>query len=144
MRAFQQLGSVVLLLLMAGCATSVDMDNVNRRVDDNAARLAALEKAQAQRDRQADSQLETRFQAIQKELDALRKELADSKWSLNTLTEKIQSLEAYRQEVEQYIVQFRKKGGELDKAMEKMSNRLEADVRGLSEKLKKYLEEGKP
>ena len=46
------------------------------------------------------------------------------------------------EEIEQYMVQFRKRGGEIDKTLEEMTNRLEADVRSLAEKLKTLLEEG--
>jgi hypothetical protein len=40
------------------------------------------------------------------------------------------------------MTQFRKRGGEIDKTLEDLTTRLEADVRSLAEKLKKMLEEG--
>ncbi len=139
---FLQLAVIALLIIPGGCATSVDMDAMNRRIDDNTARLNTLEKADVQKNREAATRSEERLRALQKEVDALRKELADSKWTVDNLTEKVESLAAYREEVEQFIAQFRKKSGEIDKSLEDMTTRLEADVRSLAEKLKKLLEEG--
>jgi septal ring factor EnvC (AmiA/AmiB activator) len=132
----------VLLVFTAGCATSVDMNSVNSRIDDNAARIAAVEKTRAKQDQETDSSKDEKLQALQEEIAALRKEFADSRWTVDGLTEKVESFAAYVKEVEQYMVQFRKRGGEIDKALEEMTNRLEADVRSLAEKLKKLLEEG--
>ena len=58
------------------------------------------------------------------------------------LAEKVEAFSAYRQEIEQYMAQFRKRGGEIDKALEDMTNKLETDVRSLAEKLRKMLEDG--
>jgi septal ring factor EnvC (AmiA/AmiB activator) len=132
---------VVLLLFTAGCATSIDMDSVNRRIDDNAARIAAVEQAQAKKDQETGSSRGEKLQALQDEIEALRKEFADSRWTMDGLTEKVESFAAYIKEVEQYLIQFRKRGGEIDKALEEMTNRLEADVRSLAEKLKTILDE---
>jgi predicted RNase H-like nuclease (RuvC/YqgF family) len=134
---FLQLAVIALLIIPGGCATSVDMDAMNRRIDDNTARLNTLDKTDVQRSREAEEAL----QALQKEVDALRKELADSRWTVDNLTEKVESFAAYREEVEQFITQFRKKSGEIDRSLEDMTTRLEADVRSLAEKLKKMLEE---
>jgi chromosome segregation ATPase len=134
--------AVVLLLFTAGCATSVDMNSVNRRIDDNAARIAAVEQVQTKQDRETASSKGDKLQALQDEIEALRKEFADSRWTVDSLTEKVESFAAYIEEIEQYMAQFRKRGGEIDKALEEMTNRLEADVRSLAEKLKILLEEG--
>ena len=40
------------------------------------------------------------------------------------------------------MAQFRKRGGETDNALEEITNRIEADVRSLADKLGKMLEEG--
>jgi len=138
---FPHLGVIVLLAFTAGCATSVDMDSVNYRIDDNAARLAVLEKTQAKQDPNVASQEGKKLQALQGEIEALRKDFADSKWTVDGLSEKVESFGAYMDEIEQFMTQFRKKGGEIDKALEEMTNRLEADVRSLAEKLKEMLEE---
>ena len=74
-------------------------------------------------------------------MEVLRKEFADSRWTVDSLAEKVESFAAYREEIEQFMTQFRKRGGEIDKALEEMTNRLEADVRGLADKLRKMLEE---
>ena len=133
---------ILLLVFTAGCATSVDMDSMNRRIDDNAARIAAMEETQAKQDSDTASSKGEKLKALQEEIETLRKNFADSKWAVDGLTEKVESFSAYIQEVEQYMAQFRKRGGEVDKALEEMANRLEADVRSLAEKLKKMLEEG--
>jgi hypothetical protein len=50
---FPHLSIIFFLVFTVGCATSVDMDSVNRRIDDNAARMAALEEAQAKQEQEA-------------------------------------------------------------------------------------------
>ena len=139
---FPHLSFLILLVFSAGCATSVDMDSVNRRIDDNAARLAAIEQAQAKQDTEAVSAKSDKLKAMQDEIEALRKEFADSRWTMDNLAEKVEAFAAYREEIEQFMGQVRKRGPEIDKALEEMTNRLEADVRGLAEKLRKMLEDG--
>jgi len=138
---FPHLSVIALLVLTVGCATAVDMDSLNRRIDDNATRLATLENAQVKQDQEAESEKDKKLQALEAEIESLHKDFADSKWAVGDLTEKMESFTAYMEEVEQVIVQFRKKGGEIDKALEEMTNRIEADVRSLAEKLKTMLEE---
>ncbi len=138
---FPHLSIIVLLAFSAGCATSVDMDSVNRRIDDNAARIADVEEARAKQDRETVTSRGEMLEALQAEIEALRKDFADSRWTVDGLTEKVESFGAYVQEVEQFMAQFRKRGGEIDKALEEMTNRLEADVRSLAEKLRKMMEE---
>ena len=138
---FPHMSFIALLVFTVGCATSVDMDSVNHRIDDNASRLATLENAQVKQDNKATSEKSEKLQALQAEIETLRKDFADSRWAVGDLTEKMESFTAYMDEVEQFMVQFRKKGGEIDKALEDMTNRIEADVRSLAEKLKEMLEE---
>ena len=139
---FPHLSFLILLVFSAGCATSVDMDSVNRRIDDNAARLAAIEQAQAKQDKEAVSAKSDKLKVLQEEIEELRKEFADSRWTMDNLAEKVEAFAAYREEIEQFMSQVRKRGPEIDKALEEMTNRLEADVRGLAEKLRKMLEDG--
>lgn len=139
---FPHLSFIILLVFTVGCATSVDMDSVNRRIGENAARIGAVEEAQAKQDREAASTRGEKLQALQGEIEALRKDFADSRWTVDGLAEKVESFGAYVQEVEQFMARFRKRGGEIDKALEEMTNRLEAEVRSLAEKLRKMLEEG--
>lgn len=139
---FPQLLVAVLLVLTAGCATSVDMDSMNNRIDDNAARLATLEEAQAKQEKEAGASRGDKLKALQDEIEVLRKEFADSKWTVDELAEKVEAFSAYREEIEQFIAQYRKRGPEIDKALEEITNRLEADVRSLAEKLRKMLEDG--
>ena len=140
--SFPHLSLVLLLAFTAGCATSVDMDSVNRRIGENNARIVALEEAQRTQDREAAASKGEKLQALQEEIEAIRKDFADSRWTVDDLTEKVESFGAYIEEVEQFMTQFRKKGGEVDKALEEMANRIETDVRSLAEKLGKMLEEG--
>jgi len=140
--SFPHLSLVLLLAFTTGCATSVDMDSVNRRIGENNARIVALEEAQMKQDREAASSKSEKLQALQEEVEAIRKDFADSRWTVDDLTEKVESFGAYIEEVEQFMTQFRKKGGEIDKALEEMTNRIEADVRSLAEKLGEMLEEG--
>jgi len=140
--SFPHLTVIALLALTAGCATSVDMDSVNRRIDDNAARIAVVEEAQAKQDREAASAKGEKLQAMQGEVETLRKDFADSRWTVDELAEKVESFGAYFEEVEQFMMESRKRGPEIDKALEDMTNRLEADVRSLAEKLRELLEEG--
>ena len=139
---FPHLSFILLLVFTVGCATSVDMDSVNRLIDDNAARMAVLEEAQAKQDQEAASSKGEKLMALQEEVDALRKEFADSRWTVDDLAEKMESFAAYRKEIDQFMFQFRKRGGEIDKSLEELTNRLEADVRSLAEKLRKMLEDG--
>jgi len=140
--SFPHLSLVLLLAFTTGCATSVDMDSVNRRIGENNARIVALEEAQMKQDREAASSKSEKLQALQEEIEAIRKDFADSRWTVDDLTEKVESFAAYIEEVEQFMTQFRKRGGEIDKALEEMANRIETDIRSLAEKLGKMLEEG--
>ena len=137
---FPHLSFIALLAFTVGCATSVDMDSVNHRIDDNASRLATLENAQVKQDNKATSEKSEKLQALQAEIETLRKDFADSRWAVGDLTEKMESFTAYMDEVEQSMVQFRKKGGELDKALEAMSHRMAAEGRCLDAELQNELE----
>ena len=137
---FPRLSFIGLLVLATGCATSVDLNAVNRRIDDNAARIAVLEQARTKQDAEAVSARNRELKSLQAEVEALRKEFADSKWSVDNLTEKLESMGAYLEEVQQFMAQMRKKGPEMDKALEEMTNKLETEVRSLTEKLKLMLE----
>ncbi len=133
---------VLAAALASGCATAVDMDAVNRKVNDNTRRIDSLEKAQARQKTEIVPDTAKRLESLQKEVDTLQKGLADSKWTVGEMTEKIESFKAFMGEVEQFMAQYRKKGGEIDKALEQITNRLEADVRGLAEKLRQMLDSG--
>lgn len=143
-KTLPQLTVLALLVLTAGCATSVDMDSMNRRIDDNAARIATMEKAQSKQNQEEAFSQSVKLQALQKEVEALRKDFADSRWTVDNLAEKVESFGAYIDEVEEFMVQFKKRGGEIDKALEDLTTKLEADVRSLAEKLREMLEEGTP
>jgi chromosome segregation ATPase len=136
------LPAVLAVILVSGCATAVDMDAVNRQMNDNTKRIESLEKAQARQKAEVAPDTAKRLESLQSEVDTLQKDLADSKWTVREVTEKVESLKAFMGEVEQFMVQYRKKGGEVDKALEQITNRLEADVRGLADKLRQMLDSG--
>ena len=128
------LAILALLAMTSACATAVDMDSVNGRIDENAKRIAALETAQP-------SEVESKLRSLEKEVEDLRKSFADSNWNIQELKERMDAFKAYMDETEQFVTQFRKRGGEIDEALEDITNRLEADVRSLAEKLKMLLED---
>jgi chromosome segregation ATPase len=141
MRSFSPfLALLVTVSTTTACATAVDMDTVNRRLDNNAKRIEALERTRADQRSEAATDTARKLDSLQQELESLRKDFADSKWTVGELTEKVESFGAFMDEVEQFMVQFRRKGGEIDKALEGLTNRLEADMRSLAEKLRKMLE----
>ncbi len=140
-RLLSRFAVLSVLVLTTGCATAVDLDSVNGQLKDHDARIEALERAQASQKAEAESEVGAKVQGLETEVEALRKDFADSRWTVGELSEKVESFKAYMDEVEQFMTQYRKKGGEIDKALEDITNRLEADVRGLADKLRKMLED---
>jgi chromosome segregation ATPase len=138
---FSRFAVITALFLTTGCATAVDLDSVNGQLKDHNTRIAAMERAQAAQKTDASSRINDKVQGLEDEVEVLRKNFADSKWTVNELTERVESFKAYMDEVEQFMAQYRKKGGEIDKALEEITNRLEADVRGLADKLRKMLDD---
>ena len=128
--------------LATGCATAVDMDALNSRLDNNTKRIEALERAQNRQQTQARSDTARKVESLQQEVQKLREDFADSNWTVGELAEKVESLRAFMEEVQQSMGQLRRKGGEIDKALEEITNRLEADVRSLAEKLRQMLDSG--
>ncbi|TNF50179.1 hypothetical protein EP232_00865, partial [bacterium] len=112
-------------MLTIGCATAVDMGSVNTRLDNQEARIKKLEqKPVAPAGQAADTKAD--LSRIEKELMAVRKAYADSQVSLDNLLERLEALEAYIQEADLNMADLRKKGGQLDRSMENLSNKLEA------------------
>ena len=142
MRILSPLSIILLAALTAGCATAMDVDAVNSRLNNNARRIEALEKAQARQQNQAQSDTAKRLESLQNDVEALRKDFADSNWTVGQLTEKVESLRAFMDDIQQSMGQFRRKGGEIDRALEEITNRLEADVRTLADKLRQMLDSG--
>jgi chromosome segregation ATPase len=138
---FSRFAVLTALLLATGCATAVDLDSVNGQLKDHEGRIEAMEKAQAAQKADASSEMKDKVRGLEDEVEVLRKNFADSKWTVNELSEKVESFKAYMDEVEQFMVRYRKKGGEIDKALEEITNRLEADVRSLADKLRKMLDD---
>jgi predicted nucleic acid-binding Zn-ribbon protein len=140
MRVFGPLSIILLTAVTAGCATAVDMDAVNRRLNENTKRIEALEKSQARQQAGDQSSTAKKVDSLQKELESLQQKFADSNWTVGQLAEKVESLKALMEEIQLSMAQFRRKGGEIDKALEEITNRLEADVRTLADKLRQMLE----
>jgi predicted nucleic acid-binding Zn-ribbon protein len=137
----QPLSIVLLTVFTAGCATAVDMDAVNRRVSDNTKRIEALERSQSAQQSTAASETAKEIDSLQKDLNALKERLAASDWTVGQLTEKVESLKAFMDEIQRSTAQLRKKGGEIDKTLEEMTNRLETQVRTLADRLRQMLED---
>lgn len=131
----------VLAITASGCATAMDMDDTNRQITENSARIERLEKAQARQQEQAAGETRGRLDGMEGEIKVMRRQLADSKVSVDGLLEKLESMQAYLDEVEQFIAQFRKKGNEIDKALEGLTTKLEAEVRNLGETVREMLSE---
>lgn len=140
MRVLEPLSIILLMAVTTGCATAVDMDAVNRRLNDNTKRIEALEKSQAGGQSAAASDTAKKVDSLAKDLESLQEKFAASDWTVGQLAEKVESMKAFMEEIQLSMAQFRKKGGEIDKALEEITNRLEADVRTLAEKLRQMLE----
>lgn len=131
---------MIVAAMTAGCATAVDMDVLNRRVNENTNRIEALERSQARQQSEVQSETAKKVDSLQKELESLRGRFAESDWTVGQLSEKVESLRAFMEEIQLSMAQVRKKGGEVDRALEDITNRLEADVRSLADKLRQMLE----
>jgi len=142
MRVYFPFLIILLAGLSTGCATAVDMDAVNRRLEDNTRRIETLEKEQAQQKGQAQTDMARRVDSLRDEVETLRKDLADSSWTVGQLNERVESIRAFMDEVQQSLAQFRRKGSEVDRTLEEITNRLETDVRALAEKLRQMLDSG--
>ena len=126
---------VFFAMLTTGCATAVDMGSVNTRLDNQEARIKNMEqRPMAPAGQPADTKAD--LTRIEKELMAVRKAYADSQVALGNLLERLEALEAYIQEADLNMADVRKKGGQLDRSMENLANRLEAEIRSLGEKIK--------
>lgn len=133
---------VVAAVLFAGCATAVDVESVTARLNRQGVRIATLEKGAGQKPG-ISVEVEKKLHRVEADLKALRKSFADSKAITDILTEKVGALEAFMKEVDRSMFQSRKKGLEIDRSMEEMANKVGAEVRSLSEKLKKLVEKGR-
>lgn len=140
MRAFSPILTILVSVVTIGCATAVDMDTLNGRLDNNTKRIEALERAQNRQQTQAQSDTARKVESLQQEVQTLRKDFVDANWTVGELAEKVESLRAFMEEVQQSMGQLRRKGGEIDKTLEEITNRLEADVRSLAEKLRQMLD----
>lgn len=123
------------VMLTAGCATAVDMSSVNTTLDNQEARIRKLEqRPMAPAGQAADTK--TDLARIDKELMTVRKAYADSQVAIENLLERLEALEAYIQESDLNMADLRKMGGRLDRSMENLANRLEAEIRSLGEKIR--------
>ena len=129
-----------LVVVTTGCATAVDMDAVVRRTNENTKRIEALEKSQAGQQSEAQFETAKKVDSLQKELETLQGKFADSNWTVGQLSEKVENLKAFMEEIQLSMAQLKRKGGEIDRALEGITNRLEADVRTLADKLRQMLE----
>jgi chromosome segregation ATPase len=109
-------------------------------MNENTKRIEALEKSQASQQSEAKSDTAKKVDLLQRELETLQEKFADSNWTVGQLAEKVETLKAFMDELQLSMAQFRRKGGEIDKALEEITNRLETDVRTLADKLRQMLD----
>ncbi len=130
-------------LLLAACATSMDMSSSKERLDVLSGRIDILEKAVAKSAgvSATQSQQETdRASALEKEAADLRRVYADQQSAIAGFTERLDALAARVAELEnaQGVQVKRNLAG--DKSLETMANKLEAEIRELGEQIKKPAE----
>ena len=137
MRPFSRLLCLLALVGMftAGCATAVDMSSVNSRLNSQEARIKNLEQRPGAPAGQP-TDAKTKLDRVEKEFAAVRKAYADNQASLDNLMERLEALEAYIQETDLNMADLRKKGGQYGRSIENLTNRLEAEIRSLGEKIK--------
>ncbi len=141
----KEIVKLVAFVLLAGvvlpaCATTASSGSVQSQVRDNATRIEKLEKAQ-QSDQASNPNIARRLDKVDRELKETRRAFADSKLDSESVMEVVDSLKAQIADLEQFIVQLRNRGSDFDKTLENLANKLEADIRGLGDKVKKYLEQ---
>jgi chromosome segregation ATPase len=122
-------------MFTTGCATAVDMGSVNSRLDNQEARVQKLEQKPGVPAGQS-AEAKTDLDRLEKDLAAVRKTYADSQMDLQNLIERLEALEAYIQESDLNMADLRKKGGQLDRSIENLTNKLEAEIRSLGGKIK--------
>jgi len=142
----KEIAKLVAFMLLAGvflsaCTTTTSPGSVKGQVkDNNTSRLERLEKAQ-QSDQAIPPSVARRLDKVDRELKNIRRAFADSKLDSESLMEIIDSLKAQVADLEQFMVQLRNRGSNFDKSLENLANKLEADIRGLGNKIKEYLEQ---
>ncbi|MFV1956959.1 MAG: hypothetical protein ACC669_04275 [bacterium] len=134
--AFMLLAGVIL----SACATTTSSGSVQSQVKDNTARIERLEKDQ-QSDQAITPNVARRLDKVDRELKETRRAFADSKLDSESLMEIVDSLKAQIADLEQFMVQLRNRGSDFDRTLENLANELEADIRGLGDKVKKFLEQ---
>ena len=125
-------------VFLSACTTPTPSRSVRGQVRDN--RPERLEKA-PQSDQAIPSNIARRLDKVDRELKDIRRAFADSKLDSESLMEIIDSLKAQVADLEQFIVKLRNRGSGFDKSLENLANKLEADIRGLGDKVKEYLEQ---
>jgi hypothetical protein len=136
-----------LLLAGAGCATNLDMTSSKDRLDSLSGRIDIVEKAVARSAGQSASQSQQgtdRVDALEKESADLRKAYADQQAAVSELSGKLEAILARLTEVENAVAAQQKKGIAVDKSIEALTVRLEAQLRDLGEQIKKLAAPPKP
>ncbi len=136
---------LVAFMLLAGfilsaCAMTTSSGSVQSQVKDNTARIERLEKDQ-QSGQAITPNVARRLDKVDRELKETRRAFADSKLDSESVMEIVDSLKAQIADLEQFMVQLRNRGSDFDRTLENLANELEADIRGLGDKVKKYLEQ---
>jgi septal ring factor EnvC (AmiA/AmiB activator) len=129
-----------LLLAGAGCATNLDMTSSKDRMDALSGRIDIVEKAVARSAGQTAAQSlagTDRVDALEKETADLRKSYADQQMTVSELSGKLEAILARLTEVENAVAAQQRKGLAIDKSIETLTVKLEAQVRDLGEQIRK-------
>ncbi|UCF30168.1 MAG: hypothetical protein JSV26_08840 [bacterium] len=124
------------MTLVAGCVTTMNSDPNRVRLDDHQSRIERLERAQKSSP-QASGDVQSRLTFLENEIKAVRKAFADSQVTIDGLVERVESLQALLNESDTNLSRLRKRGVEVDRALEDLANRIEAEVRELADRIKK-------
>jgi septal ring factor EnvC (AmiA/AmiB activator) len=127
-------------LLLAACATSVDMSSSKERLDVLSGRIDILEKAVAKSagTSAALSQQGTdRVSALEREVGDLRRAYADQQAAIGGFSERLDALAARVTELESAQGAQVKRNLSGDKSLETLANKLEAEIRELAGQLRK-------
>jgi chromosome segregation ATPase len=131
---------MVILGLAYGCTTTRGAQSPIGRLDDHQARIERLESRQTAGP-QASGDVQKRLSFLEGEVKAVRRAFADSQASIDSLLERVESLEAIIKESDLNVSRLRKRGVDVDRALEDLANKLEAEVRTLAEKMKEMMEQ---
>lgn len=130
----------VVAVLAAGCATTMGTGSTTGRIDDHQARIERLEQEKALSSQPSDD-TQRSLARLQEEVKAVRRFFADSQVTIDILVERVEALESLIRESDLSVSRLRRRGVDVDRALEDLANRLEAEVSELAGKIKEMLKQ---